>query len=211
MISAVKPLDQTGTIDDVIQCKKAELQAFFSADETERAFAEAKAVTIAYLERWKNKDDDIYHFARTILKNTDMDRYDLLDTLSQVNDKLKDLSKKHQKEYIEQEMNTARGLFGWTKTFRKCFNIRKDQVEDWVQAGLKQQLGIEFEDFRKSYLHLRKLIEDFSPESDEKLVVANAKFKYIHELPKKVSPWQISPNPYVAERLLMSMVRAIIA
>ena len=182
--SAVKSSDQIGTIDNVIQCKKAELQAFFSADKTERAFAEAKAVTIAYLERWKNKDDDICHFARIMLKNTDMDQYDLLDTLSQINEKLKELSKEYQKEYFERKMNIAQEYFEWAKIFRERFNIRNDRVEDWVQAGIKQQLGIELKDFRKSYQQSQMLIENFSPESYEKLVVANAKFKYIREILK---------------------------
>jgi hypothetical protein len=85
---------------------------------------------------------------------------------------------------VEQEREMAKELFGWAKTFRERFNIRKDRVEDWVQAGIEQQLGIELKDFRKSYRQLRKLIEDSSPESYEELAVANAKFKHIREILK---------------------------
>ena len=146
-------------------------------------------MTIAYLEILKNKDESICQLARSMLQNEDMEQHDLLETFSQINGKLREsVEKDQQEEKFQQEMKIAKELFKWARTFRECLDIRKDQIEDWVQVGIEQQLGIELKNFRKSYQQLRKLIKDSSPESDKKLVVANAKFKYIDESPKDGIP-----------------------
>jgi hypothetical protein len=141
------------------------------------------AKTKKYLKRLKNKKSDIYKFACDVLQNTNTNQNGLLEALSQINEKLEE-------SLFKQEKETAKEHIRWVKTFTKRFNIR----EDWVQAGIEQQLGMKLEDFYNSYQQLQKLTKDSSPESYEKLVVANAKCEFIRELLKHGIPVERIPD-----------------
>lgn len=87
----------------------------------------------------------------------------------------------------------AKELIEWAKTFTKRFDLG----EDWVQAGIKQQLGIKLEDC-ESYQQLREHEETarkpYSLESYEELVMANAQLKSIHDLLKGGIPVKDMPD-----------------
>jgi hypothetical protein len=107
---------------------------------------------------------------------------------------------KDSNELFEQEAKIAKELFEWTKTFTKRFDV----CEDWVQAGMKQQLGIGPENFHESHQQLNNFIE--SPKLAEntivppdtqtykELLIVNAKFKAIRELLNDGIPIEYTPR-----------------
>jgi hypothetical protein len=165
------------------------------------------AKTKKYLERWKNKEDNIYQLARDVLQNLNMDQNGLLETLSQINENLEKL-------LFKQEKETAKEPIRWVEIFRNRFDIQ----ENWVRAGIEQQLEqleMKLEDFRESFQQLQKLIKDSSPASYEELVKANTKCEFIcgslkHGIPVERIPDRICGRKvtYVSDKGNNCLIRA---
>lgn len=103
-------------------------------------------------------------------------------------------------KYFKQEATIAKELFEWAETFTKRFNLH----EGWVQAGMKQQLGIEPNNFHDVHQQLNNLVDNLKSDDNtivlpddqtyKELVVANAKLKTIRQLLNDGIPVEDTPT-----------------
>lgn len=94
------------------------------------------------------------------------------------------------KKYFEQEVTRAKEHIKWAERFTQWFPLH----DDWIQAGMKQQLGIEPEKFREVHQQLNNLVDALKLDENttvlpdaqtyKELAMASAKFKVIRELLK---------------------------
>jgi len=147
-----------------------ESRALFSDDPTKRKIAIEKAVMDRYLSVYQKQEqqDNIESFAKhlegdfgkhyTLAQEINSGKREgSLDTIREINKTFREAAEKSPEQFrrsLEKEGETARTLYEWASSFTERFELG----ESWVKTAMEKKLGVNKDNFEKSYEELRELL-----------------------------------------------------